>query len=362
MSKSTGGGSGRNERRRNFTITPNDVLDDETLTLQAKALLTIMLRYPDDWRYRLSHIEKKSKNGRDAHRSALKELIHAGYAKWEYTRSGDGTMGGRELVVTDEPRFKDRGPGNPSDGGRPPGNPSDGEPDTTKTEIHQDSESSNDDSVAGLFEQVPARAKPAPKSPASPSPAPKKVHPWPEFVGAALDAWKEEAESTWAADKPTPRAMRYLKAFFEHFDKDPERASVAFRDALRWAKKNESWWRESRIVTLDEMAANNKLEGYATKAAHASSQGARGASRGGSGAAPHENLPRGSVAVLKSDWHAELGAWDPGLRHYKPCRLFYPEDSSMTTEQTIVPVEEISHVTSRNEEEAFQQDDSSLPF
>lgn len=136
----------RNERKNHYTVVPNDALRTPTLSLQAKGLLALMLSYPDDWHYNLSHLEDLSTNGRDAHRGALKELIKAGYAEWRTVHNVDGTLTGRELVVSDEPLRRgtesqadgDRAPDKPSHGdtvglkNRRTGKPSDGKSDTTK--------------------------------------------------------------------------------------------------------------------------------------------------------------------------------------------------------------------------------------
>lgn len=62
----------RNVRKSKFTQISNDLLNDEQLTLESKALLSIFLSNSDNWNLHMSEIIKRSKNGRDAHYSALK--------------------------------------------------------------------------------------------------------------------------------------------------------------------------------------------------------------------------------------------------------------------------------------------------
>lgn len=132
----------RNERKFRYTVVPNDPLRNADLTLQAKGLLALMLSYPDDWNYNLTHLEGQSRNKRDAHRNALRELIAAGYAEWRTVHGEDGTFKGRELVVTDVPFT--RGTENTADGrtvgrkNRPSEKPTVGKSDTTKTVNHKD--------------------------------------------------------------------------------------------------------------------------------------------------------------------------------------------------------------------------------
>jgi len=68
-----------NARRKGFTIVQNNVWDDPNLRLEAKALLAILLSNKDDWKISMKEIIKRSKNGRDAHYSAMNELIKEGY-------------------------------------------------------------------------------------------------------------------------------------------------------------------------------------------------------------------------------------------------------------------------------------------
>lgn len=136
----------RTRRRSHFTTIPNDAIRDPHLSLQAKGLLTLMLSYPDDWRFTTAHLEQQSTNGREATRTALRQLINAGYARWHAIQAADGSMTGRELIVTDHPAFRDP----TSDAAeretrtterrtnRETGNPSHGQDDTTNTESYED--------------------------------------------------------------------------------------------------------------------------------------------------------------------------------------------------------------------------------
>lgn len=142
----------RNARKAHFTIVPNEGLRSDGLSLQAKGLLALMLSFPDDWQYNLKHLETLSTNGRDAHRAALNELIDAGYAVWRTVHKEDGTLAGRELVVSDTP-LDHRAPEKPSDGStvrlknRPSGKPSVGKPAPTNTDLYE--EPQNEDSSSG---------------------------------------------------------------------------------------------------------------------------------------------------------------------------------------------------------------------
>jgi len=64
----------------NFTILSNAVINDERLSFRARGVLIWLLSKPDDWRTRSDSIAGHSpKEGRDAIRSALRELAELGY-------------------------------------------------------------------------------------------------------------------------------------------------------------------------------------------------------------------------------------------------------------------------------------------
>ncbi|WP_239706504.1 MULTISPECIES: nuclease [unclassified Mammaliicoccus] len=108
MSKTTT--SYRNVRKSKFTQISNDLLNDEQLTLESKALLSIFLSNSDDWDLHMSEIIKRSKNGRDAHYSALKKLIKAGYiARLEFKQNSNNQFLKLEYIFSDNKEDIDEG-------------------------------------------------------------------------------------------------------------------------------------------------------------------------------------------------------------------------------------------------------------
>jgi uncharacterized phage protein (TIGR02220 family) len=93
----------RAKRKTNFTIIGNTGLKDKRLTLKAKGLLAYMLSLPDDWIFYETELMEHSKDGRDAIRSALKELEGAGYLVRHQKREDSGKFGQKEWKVWDEP-------------------------------------------------------------------------------------------------------------------------------------------------------------------------------------------------------------------------------------------------------------------
>jgi hypothetical protein len=69
----------RNVRKERYTQVSNGLLNDKEATLQAKGLLSIFLSNSEDWEIHMANIISRSKNGRDAHYTVVKELIKLGY-------------------------------------------------------------------------------------------------------------------------------------------------------------------------------------------------------------------------------------------------------------------------------------------
>ncbi|MDH6279317.1 replication protein [Prescottella agglutinans] len=79
------GGIRRGPRRVDrFTILDNDVINDKRLSYRARGVLIWLLSKPADWRTRSESIAAQSpKEGREAIRSAMRELREAGYLRTE---------------------------------------------------------------------------------------------------------------------------------------------------------------------------------------------------------------------------------------------------------------------------------------
>lgn len=74
----------------NYTQMNNHSAQNSKLSLQAKGLLWVLMTNKDSWRPYIDELSKRSKNGRDAHRSAFDELKKAGYIRIYRRSSGRG--------------------------------------------------------------------------------------------------------------------------------------------------------------------------------------------------------------------------------------------------------------------------------
>lgn len=91
----------RGERPRTYTIVPNDVIEDEALTWEARGLLVYLLSKPDHWHVNREHLASVGPNGVRSVRTILTELEKARYLLRRRTR-GDGGRIVWECLVYDQ--------------------------------------------------------------------------------------------------------------------------------------------------------------------------------------------------------------------------------------------------------------------
>ncbi|MFJ8314232.1 MULTISPECIES: hypothetical protein [unclassified Streptomyces] len=75
-----------------FTVMPTAALADSRLSFRARGILAFLISKPDSWRVRAESIAAAGKEGREAVRTALKELREAGYYRVVTGRLEDGTL------------------------------------------------------------------------------------------------------------------------------------------------------------------------------------------------------------------------------------------------------------------------------
>lgn len=100
----------REKRRKNFTILPNDLIQNEKLSYSARGLLEFMLSLPEDWGFNVAYLVKKSPNeGETKIRNYLKEIKKAGYIRIVPAKRKGGRFNGNDWIVADTPRFSPHG-------------------------------------------------------------------------------------------------------------------------------------------------------------------------------------------------------------------------------------------------------------
>ena len=93
----------RVEKNHSYTVMANHHLRDERLSLKSKGLLSLILSLPDDWRISIEGMTQFSSDGKDAIRSAIRELTDAGYITRDQTHSETGTFSGYDYTIHETP-------------------------------------------------------------------------------------------------------------------------------------------------------------------------------------------------------------------------------------------------------------------
>lgn len=93
----------RVDKNHSYTVMANHHLRDERLSLKSKGLLSLILSLPDDWRISIEGMKQFSADGKDAIRSAIRELTDAGYITRAQTHSEAGTFSGYDYIVRETP-------------------------------------------------------------------------------------------------------------------------------------------------------------------------------------------------------------------------------------------------------------------
>jgi len=91
----------RSEKNGNYTILPNELLLDETISDKARGLLVRLLARPDNWKLNVNHLIKTGKGGQVTVRSSLKELESVGYIRSDVVRHDNGRIIEVEYIVSD---------------------------------------------------------------------------------------------------------------------------------------------------------------------------------------------------------------------------------------------------------------------
>jgi len=91
----------RRKKVREFTQIDNAAILNKAMSLKAKGLLAVMMSRPEDWDFYMDWLELQSRDGKEAHQSAMKELEDLGYVVREKSRGGRGRITW-DYIVDDE--------------------------------------------------------------------------------------------------------------------------------------------------------------------------------------------------------------------------------------------------------------------
>lgn len=101
----------RHHHDRNFVILPNELIQNQELSIKDIGLLCYMLSLPDQWEFSLSGLTSVLKHdGRCTISGSVHRLEKAGYIRRSYLRGPDGAIRGCVWEVSDAQEFKDDKP------------------------------------------------------------------------------------------------------------------------------------------------------------------------------------------------------------------------------------------------------------
>ena len=145
----------------NFTILSNAVVNDKRLSFRARGVLIYLLSKPADWRTRSESIATQSdKDGRDAVRSAMRELAELGYLVRERLQDPQTGRWSTTSTVYEEPVEPEKDSFTPKPENPLAGGPTDGEPgdkpsiDQPRTDTNQPSRESDSSPADGDSQPV----------------------------------------------------------------------------------------------------------------------------------------------------------------------------------------------------------------
>ena len=142
----------RIEKKSNFTVVSNDILMNNFMSMKATCLLMKMLGKPDNWDYTINGMKTFCVEGRDAIRSALKELEKFGFLVRRKVRDSRGRYTDIEYIIYEEPISRSPRPAhpeseNPSLDDPPSGNPTEINKEINKKRNNQELTQASIDSV-----------------------------------------------------------------------------------------------------------------------------------------------------------------------------------------------------------------------
>jgi len=94
----------RVEKNKDYTVMSNYHLNDKTITLKAKGLLSQMLSLPESWDYTLKGLACINRESVDAIRTAVLELEQRGYIVRQQGRDTGGNFTAIEYVIYEQPK------------------------------------------------------------------------------------------------------------------------------------------------------------------------------------------------------------------------------------------------------------------
>lgn len=94
-------------KESNYTKVSNHYLRDDSLSFQAKGLLTLMLSLPEDWDYTITGLTKFTSDGRVCVANTIRELEEHGYIRRRQNRGENGAFAQNVYWIYEVPQIED---------------------------------------------------------------------------------------------------------------------------------------------------------------------------------------------------------------------------------------------------------------
>ena len=91
------------KRKSGFAAIPNAAMRDETISIEARGMLALMMGMGENWTFRSKDLQKRCGVGREKYQRMIRELKTAGYLTIEAIRDESGLMDGHNYYIHDEP-------------------------------------------------------------------------------------------------------------------------------------------------------------------------------------------------------------------------------------------------------------------
>lgn len=242
----------RGKHQTDFTILPNDALNDRSLSFEARGILGYLLSKPESWIVHTKDLQNEGSIGRDKVLRILKELEKAGYLVRERQRRTDGRLGHIDYVVFDRPNMQIETDDQAQDDASPhtenpvvapqPEKPAPVKPAPVNPDVYKGLNPTKDEK--GQRTEAADAAQPDLLGDVSPKKKPRNKHPIPEGVpnaddlSAARAYWSEKGGRGLDAADEAERFRDHHKARGNQFSDWHAAWRTWFRNALKYQRKD----------------------------------------------------------------------------------------------------------------------------
>lgn len=94
-----------NSIRKDFTIIPNQLINDANLSRDSRFMFVYLCSKPDNWKYHNSVIERELNCSKDSRIKYMKELAESGWISIEQKRGEGGSFAENNIILNPFPKF-----------------------------------------------------------------------------------------------------------------------------------------------------------------------------------------------------------------------------------------------------------------